>query len=364
MRILVDALAARTGGGLTYLRALLPHAAAVDPQLELVVAVARPGMLGGAEAGRVVEIVAADSLPRRLLWEQTRLSALARDVDADVIFSPSEIAPLNATVPVVLGFQNPNLFQPTLEQDVRQYVRLRALLAAARISAHRARVLVFVSDAFRRLAEPKLPRTAAPRRTVTVGIDRAFSPGSSAGRFEALRPYLLSVSDVYRYKSLPVAVDAFAALARQQPELRLLLAGRPLNAAESTRLDERIRVHGLRERVVRLGHVPFEEMPDLYRGADCFVFPSILESLGLPPLEALACGAPVVAARASVMPDLLGGAAAFFPPGDAAAAAAAVARVSAGERPDAAAVAAVLERHDPAAAGRALVDVFVEAGGS
>src|SRR5438046_245130 len=125
VRVLVDALAARTGGGLTYLRSLLPAALAADPELELVVVVPRAGLL------------------------------------------------------------------------------------------------LFVSDAFRRIAEPKLPRTPAPRRTVTVGLDRRFAHDGGAGRFEALRPYMLCVSDVYPYKALPVAVDTFARLARRHPELRL-----------------------------------------------------------------------------------------------------------------------------------------------
>jgi glycosyltransferase involved in cell wall biosynthesis len=234
------------------------------------------------------------------------------------------------------------------------------LRAAARASVRRADAVVFVSDAFRGVAEPHLPASSARRHTVTVGIDARFSPDGGADRFEAFRPYVLAVSDVYRYKSLPLAVDAFAALAHERPSLRLVLAGRAQDAVESARIDERIEHHALQHRVLRLGSVEHDEMPALYRGASCFVFPSTLESLGLPPLEALACGVPVVAAHASVMPDVLDGAAAFFAPGDAAAAVAALRGALDGGGQDAQARRDVLARHDPAVVGAALAAVFRE----
>jgi glycosyltransferase involved in cell wall biosynthesis len=361
VRVLVDALAARTGGGLTYLRSVLPRAADADPELELVVVVAGSETVSLVRNGTVVEVVGAKNVARRLLWEQTRLDSVARDVEADVIFSPSEVAPLRSSTPVVLGFQNPNLFEPRLERDVRQYARLRLLRVAADLSTRRADALVFVSEPFRRRVEPRLPSTSAPRRTVTVGIDPSFGPEGGAGRFDTFRPYLLSVSDVYRYKSLPIAVDAYAQLAQDQRDLHLVLAGRVVNRAASRQIDERIRAHRLGDRVIRLDAVPFDEMPQLYRGASCFIFPSVLESLGLPPLEALACGVPVVAARASVIPELLGDAASYFAPGDAHDAARRV--VEALGKPPPPAAAEVLARHDPAASGATLAGVFREAAG-
>jgi glycosyltransferase involved in cell wall biosynthesis len=356
--VVVDALAARTGGGLTYLRSLLPAASAADPELQLVVVVTHAGLLSELTGVAVVEVPSARSLGSRLAWEQTRLAATALDLGADLIFSPSEIAPLRSSLPVVLGFQNPNLYLPPLATEpLRQRLRFRALLAAARTSAKRARSLIFVSDAFRRMAEPHLPRTDAPRHTVTVGIDGRFVPNGDAGRFEALRPYVLCVADIYAHKALPVAVEAFARVAARRPDLRLVLAGHAVDARESARVDACIRRHGLDERVTRLDTVPYEDMPSLYRGASCFVFPSLVESLGLPPLEALACGVPVVAAAASVLPDVLDGAVWFFPPGDVKAAASLIEHAMAHEV-DRTAVEAVLARHDRDTAGHALAGVF------
>ncbi len=247
VRVVVDALAARTGGGLTYLRSLLPAARAADPELELAVVVSRPDLLPELGDATVVEVPAAERLGRRLAWEQSRLVALARDLDADLIFSPSELAPLRSELPVLLGFQNPNLFQPPLRSEaLQQRLRFRALRAAASASARRADALVFVSEAFRVIAEARLPLTAAPRYTVTVGVDSRFSPDGGAGRFDALRPYVLCVSDVYAYKGLAFAVDVFARAAARQPGLRLVLAGRRVDTRESGRIDARIRAHASR----------------------------------------------------------------------------------------------------------------------
>jgi glycosyltransferase involved in cell wall biosynthesis len=313
MRVVVDALAASTGGGVTYLRSLLGAAVETDPELELVLVCGRPDpfaeLLASDRVQAAQPLGAQPSLARRVAFELGALGRAAVRLGGDVLFCPSEIGPLRSRLPVVLGLQNPNLYERPVDfASPLQDVRLRLLAFAARRSARRASVLVFVSEPFRRRAAPALD-AAVPQRVVEPAMDPLFRPIRDAGQSGAPRPYLLSVSDFYPYKNFPLLVEAFALLDR--PELRLVIAGRPVDRSSHAETVQRARTLGVDRRVALLGSVPLNEMPALYTGAACFVFPSLLESFGFPPLEAMACGTPVVCSDASVMPELYGDAALY-----------------------------------------------------
>jgi glycosyltransferase involved in cell wall biosynthesis len=225
---------------------------------------------------------------------------------------------------VVLGLQNPNLYERPARFGWSQRARLRVLLAAARACARRAAALVFVSEPFRRTAAAALGPLRAPQSVVEPGLDPIFHAPPGDG-FDELRPYVLSVSDFYPYKNFASLVQAFARLGR--PDLRLVIAGRPLDAGSVRETREAARAAGVAARVELLGAVRFERMPALYARAECFAFPSLLESFGFPPLEAMACGTPVACSSASVMPAVCGDGPLYFDPLDPADIAAAIARV-------------------------------------
>jgi len=331
LKVVVDALAASSGGGVTYLRSILAQALDADPSLEIVLVVARSDSFDVLADHPRVRILSplgpSPSLVRRLTWEAAVLPREARQLGGDVLFSPSEIAPLRSGLPVVLGLQNPNLYErPVRYASPLQELRLRLLLLAARASARRAAALVFVSEPFRRRAAPALA-SRAPVFVAEPPLDTVFREPrpDQLGRFASLRPYILSVSDFYPYKNFTVLVDAFDLL--QRDDLRLIIAGRPVDRHSHEQTRQRIRELGLGKRVLLTGAVQLAEMPSLYAGAECFVFPSLLESYGFPPFEAMACSTPVVTSDASVMPELIGDAAAYVNAREARAIAAEVTRV-------------------------------------
>jgi alpha-1,3-rhamnosyl/mannosyltransferase len=316
LRAVVDALAASTGGGVTYLRSLLRAALAADAELELTLVAAGSHPFADLAADPRVDVLCplgpAPRLPLRVGWELSRLGHRAADLGGDVVFCPSELAPLATRLPLVVGFQNPNLYErPVPYASAFAELRLRALAAGARASARRATALVFVSEPFRRVATRGLPSTGASQHVIEPGLDEVFSGGPAGNAYDTLRPYVLSVSDFYPYKNFPLLVEAFAALDRSRV-LRLVIAGRPVDHPSYDETVARAAALGIADRVVFLGAVPLAAMPGLYSAAECFVFPSLLESFGFPPIEALACGVPVACARASVMPDLLGDSVAWF----------------------------------------------------
>jgi glycosyltransferase involved in cell wall biosynthesis len=173
-----------------------------------------------------------------------------------------------------------------------------------------ARVLAGSQWTLERLAERY--RVPAEKMVVTpYGVDPVFRPDgprASGGR------YLLFVGALQPRKDPLCAVRALALL---DPELRLVFVGPEKRGGKDVR-DEVARL-GLAPRVRFLGHVPKEELTELYRGAESVVLPSRDEGFGLPVLEAMASGTPVVASTAGALPEVAGEAAVLVPPRDPAA---------------------------------------------
>ena len=366
MRVLVDGLAARTGGGTTYLRSLIGAALAADPTLEVTLLCGARQPFAELERGgrtQLVDVLGTAPSARRAVWQQTRLPRLAAKLRADVIFAPSELGPRRSAVPMLLGFQNPNLYERPVPVGLAQELRLRALLLGARASARRAQGLVFVSEPFRRVAVRALHVSGSRQWTIEPGLDPVFRRADARDQPAAAGDrYLLCVADIYPYKNLVRLVDAFALVARAAgDDLRLMLVGRPFDLRETQRVRERARAHGLERRVILSGAVPLERMPALYRGAACFAFPSLLESFGFPPLEAMACGVPVACARSSVLPEICGDGAEYFDPHDAADIARVLSSILADERRSAAVAArgrSQAERYSWERAGSRVVEAL------
>jgi glycosyltransferase involved in cell wall biosynthesis len=127
-------------------------------------------------------------------------------------------------------------------------------------------------------------------------------------------PFVLSVGTLETRKDYPTLIRAFARLLAKDPALpnRLVLVGGKWASGEPV-LDL-IRTSGVADRVSYLGYA--DGLPELYAAAAAFVFPSRYEGFGLPPLEAMACGAPTLAADATSLPEVVGDAGLLFPPGD------------------------------------------------
>jgi glycosyltransferase involved in cell wall biosynthesis len=168
-------------------------------------------------------------------------------------------------------------------------------------------------------------------RVIYLAADARFRPASPAAqaaarsRYELPARYILFVGAIEPRKNLSMLLDAYAPLLNDDPELRLVIAGPYgwLYAPFLKRLDEL----GLRERVYFPGWVAGEDLPALYAAAEAFVYPSLYEGFGLPALEALACGTPVVCSDASSLPEVAGDAALLVAPEDAAGWTAALRRV-------------------------------------
>jgi glycosyltransferase involved in cell wall biosynthesis len=124
--------------------------------------------------------------------------------------------------------------------------------------------------------------------------------------------YLFFPGHTWHHKNHRAAVSALAILCRAGADLTLVCTGGQREAQPA--LERLVAENGLEGRVLFLGYVPREAMPALYSGARCLVFPSLFEGFGLPVLEAMSCGCPVVCSNATSLPEVAGEAALLIDP--------------------------------------------------
>ncbi len=210
-------------------------------------------------------------------------------------------APVLASVPVVvtvhdLSFEDTPQFFSTKERLL--------LKAAVRRTVRVARRVITVSEFSRERL--RAVYGLAPEKIVVA-------PNAAGPSFRPLQdfprkpwPYLLTVGDLQPRKNHISLIQAFASFAERHPH-RLLIAGRV--GWHGNEVRRAAIASGAGNRIDFLGYVDDAELPALYNGADLSVYPSVYEGFGLPVVEAMACGTPVVASRSTALPEVAGDAA-------------------------------------------------------
>ncbi|MDK9720607.1 MAG: glycosyltransferase family 4 protein [Rhodospirillales bacterium] len=294
VRVLLNALHAKTGGGVTYLKSMLPRLAQrQDMTCHLLIHKSQHGLLADLPDGIKLDVVDfKDGFIRRLIWEQLVLPLHAWAC-ADVTFSPANFGPLLAPRPVVL-LRNALDVE---KQEGRLTKRLywKALRLMTWLSLLRAPVAGAVSNYARRSLGFRFQKKI---KVLHHGVDAHLFHASPEGR----QGFILAVGDLTVQKNYGVLLQALAEL----PDIPLKIAGQPVDEAYAGELASLIGRLGLKDRVTLLGRVEPRELALLYRRCRLFVFPSTVETFGNPLVEAMASRCAILCSNAAAMPEILG----------------------------------------------------------
>ena len=319
----------RRAGVSRYIEQLLTHVLQEDPAGDYTAFVSRGGALPLPCRQRLSRF-STRSPWLRILWEQAWLPWEVRTERIELLHSPVNVQPLFLPCRGVVTVTDLSfvLFPHSFGLGQRYYQRW-----FTRWSARRADGLIAISASTARDLE-RFFGVAAERIAVTYpGVDPTYRPIDDEALLASFRQrkqlpdkFILFVGTLEPRKNLPILVQAFAQFKRQQKTAhKLVLAGgkgwlyQPIFAA--------VEELGLRADVIFPGFVPEDELRLWYNLADAFAYPSLYEGFGLPPLEAMACGTPVIVSNASSLPEVVGDAALQVAPEDAPAWADALARV-------------------------------------
>ena len=325
MLILIDAIAMshpQPGGYRTYVTNLVQNLQLVDRHNQYVVAVDRP-IPWTPRPGWQVRIVERRGSIGVIWREQAAIPRLAAGEGVDLIHSPAATAPLRAAPPLIVTLYDTIEFSeplPSPKQTKRWSMRLYSRFAQRR-AARQARHILTISHYSK---DQIASLFFIPRERISVAhlapspVFSARNPNhareEAAGRW-SITGHVLGIASAARRKNIRALVEAYALLPnslRRQHPLVLICTHAAVKSKMLTLADR----SGVRDQIRLLEGVSDADLALLYSAASVFVFPSLEEGFGLPPLEAMACGAPVIASNTSSLPEVLGDAAILVSPTD------------------------------------------------
>jgi len=256
--------------------------------------------------------------PSNAGWTLIGLPRTAARARVDLLHAPAYTAPFWSGVPVVLTIHDVSYeihpeWYPYKRDWLRRYFYRRSAKAAARVLTVSAFSAAEIASAY---------GIARDRITVTpLGVGATFGAGDPNLPADlparVMEPFLLHVGDIHERRNLPLVVDALLEARRHfgsAAAISLVLAGVDRGITEG--LCAMAGEAGSPEAVVALGSVSEDVVHALYRAATALVYPSLYEGFGLPLIEAMASGTPVIASHEASIPEVTGGAAMLLDPRD------------------------------------------------
>lgn len=311
------------GGGKTYLTNIIKSLAKTDNDniYYLFVSSANETLFNIEEENfkKIRFPLYSDNKILRILIEQFMLFFYIKRYKVDVLFSPGNFVTLFAGCKQVLVIQGPLTVREIRKKhapDEISWLRMLYYDLMLPVSIRKANKIIAVSNDIKRNL---LKQINIPEQKILViheGIDLAFVENKKNSEFTSSiqKPYILFVSTLFKYKNADKLLKAFIMLKNEKriPH-SLMIVGRDPND-ETEKLKKIVKQEKLTDCVVFVGAISHEETALVYENADIFVYPSGVESFGLPVLEAMACGTPVIASNRMSVPEIGGDAALIVDP--------------------------------------------------
>lgn len=327
MKIAINTTSTVAGGGVTYIKNLLTYLSKIDATHQYLILTT----LAGKETFYFQHpnfIFLPFKLPSissisRLCWEQVFLPIFLKRKNVDILFSPANMCPLFTRLPNVVTIQNIEPFSNTVSKGrgFIQNVRLKLLKFLTSLSIKKSQIVIFPSTKARIDAE-KSGIVIKRSEVVYHGINKEiFYPrnedemSQQCAKKYGLDKFILYVSHIQRYKNFLELIKAFVLLrGKIDDNIQLVFAGRCFDEEYYKEMEAFIKENRYENQIIFLGNVPYEELPFLYSACKIFVYPSTCESFGMTLVEAMACGAPILASRMEPMTEICADAAFYFDP--------------------------------------------------
>jgi glycosyltransferase involved in cell wall biosynthesis len=314
LRVGIDgrAFTSPAAGVRRYVHQLVPALLALDEPLEIVALGGEPGVPAG-----VTQVSEPAHPPTNLGWTLVGLPSAAAKAGVDVIHAPAYTAPFLTRIPVVVtihdvSYERHPEWYPYRRDWLRRAFYRRSAKAAAQV----------LTDSVFSASEIVAAYGIAADRIAVVPLGASgFAPADPDVPVDlpagVTTPFLLHVGDLHERRNLPMLVDALLEVRRHfggAVAMSLVLAGVDRGIGDG--LCAIASEAGMPDAVIRLGVVEDERLQTLYRTATALAYPSLYEGFGLPVLEAMASGTPVIASRAASIPEVLGDAGILLSPDD------------------------------------------------
>jgi len=256
----------------------------------------------------------------RTLWAQIFLPFLLRINRIDVLFCPGNISPIFSLIKKVQWIGTVGPFEDDFissfgwKQKIVLFVSKYLMIFSSRTSD----LVIFESHYTKNLFVKNYRQSNAKAAVLHIGNDDFFHPVTSRKSSIFLEhnypDFLLTVSHLYPYKNIELLITSFSQLQLGKKGLYLLIAGSILNETYYRKLRNLLEKYDIAEYVIFLGRVEKEDLKELYSQCKAFVFTSPFENFAYTLVEAMSCGAPVIATNTTAMPETCGEAALYFSP--------------------------------------------------